>query len=401
MIGLWLAIAVLTVLVMALVVFPLLRRGASGAPDRAAYDLTVYQDQLAEIDRDIERGLVPADHAEAARIEIKRRMLSAGATAPAPDQGQEPRPPSGRRSRRSPMLATVLAVMVPLVALGLYWDLGHPGGFQQPIVASGPDGQSLTMEEAVAQLQRRLDADPANLEGWLLLGRSYLSLGRPAEAVVAYRTAAALSGQRPDVIADYGEALVAADQGRVLPMANSLFKRALAADPSDTKARYYIALGKAQQGDLEGALQDWTDVLALSPADAPWVPAVREQVDRAAINLGVDPGSVRPSAEVQALASGGPAPGVASSPAPSPVPTPGVTPDGPGPTEEDVAAAEQMSGEDRAAMVRSMVDRLAARLEDDPDNLEGWLRLAGAYEVIGQPDKAREARARAEALLRQ
>jgi cytochrome c-type biogenesis protein CcmH len=399
MIAFWLAITVLTALVMALVVFPLLRRGVSGTPDRAAYDLTVYQDQLAEIDRDIERGLVPADHAEAARIEIKRRMLSAGATAPG--QGQEPGPQPGRRSRRSPVLATVLAVMVPLVALGLYWDLGHPDGGGQPMVVSGPQGQSLTMEEAVAQLQRRLDADPANLEGWLLLGRSYLSLGRPAEAVVAYRTAAALSGQRPDIIADYGEALVAADQGRVLPMASSLFNRALAADPSDTKARYYIALGKAQQGDLEGALQDWTDVLALSPADAPWVPAVREQVDRAAMNLGIDPGRVQPSAEVRALASAGPASGPAPGLAPSPVPTPRITPDGPGPTEDDVAAAEQMSAEDRAAMVRSMVDRLAARLKDDPDNVEGWLRLAGAYEVIGQPDKAREARARAEALLRQ
>ena len=386
MIGLWVMIAVLTAVVMAMVVFPLLRRRVSGEPDRAAYDLTVYQDQLAEIDRDIERGLVPVDHAEAARLEIKRRMLSIGAAAP------ETGPPA-RQAGRSPVLATVLAVMVPLIALGLYWDLGHPGGFEQPMVASGPDGRSMTMEEAVAQLQRRLDAEPANLEGWLLLGRSYLSLGRPAEAVVAYRTAVALSGQRPDVVADYGEALVAADQGRVLPMANSLFKRAVADDPSDTKARYYIALGKAQRGDLEGALQDWTDVLALSPADAPWIPAVREQVDRAARDLGVDPRSVAPSAEVRALAGPAPVPGS--------IPSPGMAPDVAGPTEEDVAAAERMSAEDRAAMVRSMVERLAARLENDPDNLEGWLRLAGAYEVIGQPDKAREARARAEALLGQ
>lgn len=391
MIDLWMAIAALTALVMALVVFPLIRRQRSVAPDRAAYELTVYQDQLAEIDRDIERGLLPADRAEAARIEIKRRILSSAAAAPAI-------PPSARRVGRSPVLAMVLAVMVPLAALGLYWDLGHPGGFQQPAAPSAADGQSLTMEEAVAQLQQRLDAEPANLEDWLLLGRSYLSLGRPAEAVVAYRTAAALSGQRPDVLADYGEALVAADQGRVLPMANSLFKRALTDDPSDAKARYYIALGKAQQGDLEGALQDWTDVLALSPADAPWVPAVREQRDRAARDLGIDAGSIEPSAEVRALVgSAAPVAGAV----PGPVPGPGVASGVPGPSREDVAAAEQMSAEDRAAMIRSMVDRLAARLEDEPDNLEGWLRLAGAYEVIGESDKARDARARAEALMRQ
>ena len=391
MIGLWVAIAALTALVMALVVFPLLRRQVNMAPDRAAYDLTVYQDQLAEIDRDIERGLLPADRAEAARIEIKRRMLSSGARASATE-------PPAREAGRSPVLATVLAVAVPLAALALYWDLGHPGRVAEPITASDQQALSLTMEEAVAQLQQRLDAEPANLDGWLLLGRSYLSLGRPAEAVVAYRTAAALSGQRPDVLADYGEALVAADQGRVLPMANSLFKRALTDDPSDAKARYYVALGKAQQGDLEGALQDWTDVLAVSPADAPWVPAVREQRDRAASDLGIDSGSVAPSAEVRALV--GREASVAG-PAPGPVPGPGVTPDVPGPSREDVAAAEQMSAEDRAAMVRSMVDRLAARLEDEPDNLEGWLRLAGAYEVIGESDKARDARARAQALMRQ
>jgi cytochrome c-type biogenesis protein CcmH len=395
MIGLWITIAAVTAVAMALVVFPLLRRRVPVTPDRAAYDLTVYQDQLAEIDRDIERGLLPADRAEAARIEIKRRILSSGAAAPATE------PPAGQAGR-SPVLATLLAVMVPLVALGLYWDLGHPGGIAKPITPSDQQPLALTMEEAVAQLRQRLDQEPANLEGWLLLGRSYLSLGRPAEAVVAYRTAAGLSGQRSDVVADYGEALVAADQGRVLPIANSQFKRALADDPSDTKARYYIALGKAQHGDLEGALQDWTDVLTLSPADAPWVPAVREQVGRAARELGIDPRSVEPSAEVRALAGAAPVPGPVPSPVPGiPVPGINVAPDVAGPTEEDVAAAEQMSAEDRAAMARSMVDRLAARLEDDPDNLEGWLRLAGAYEVLGQPDKARDARARAQALLRQ
>lgn len=385
MIGFWLTVVVVSALAMALVVFPLLRRRAPALADRAAYDLTVYQDQLAEIDRDVERGLLLPDRAEAARLEIKRRMLSAGPVA-----AESPARPLGR----SPMLASVLTVLVPLGALALYWDLGHPGAGPAEVATDpqapsqqAPSQQELAMrmEEAVAQLQQRLDQDPGNLEGWLLLGRSYLSLGRPADAVIAYRTAAGLSGQRADVLSDYAEALVAAEEGRVTPMADTLFRRALAGDPADTKARYYIALGEAQRGDLEGALQGWTDVLALSPADAPWVPTVREQRDRAAGQLAVDPGTIKPSPEVQAL--------VASAP--------NVAPQQPGPSAEDVAAAEQMSPEQRAAMVRAMVERLAARLEDDPDNLEGWLRLADAYEVIGEPDKAREARARAEALRRQ
>ena len=372
--GLWVMIAAVSALVMTLVLFPLLRRRRPARPpDRVAYDLAVYQDQLAELDRDIDRGLLEPDRAEAARLEIKRRMLSSGAVAP----GAEP---PAHQAGRSLVLAAALAIAVPLAALGLYWDLGHPGGAEKPVTASDPAAPALTMEQAVAQLQQRLDADPANLEGWLLLGRSYLSLGRPAEAVVAYRTAAQLSGQRSDVVADYGEALVAGDQGRVSPAAQSLFERALSGDPQDTKARYYIALAKAQRGDLEGALRDWADVVALSPPDAPWIPAVREQMAQAAAELGVDPQSVTASAEARALGDSGTAP------------------DRPSPTEEDMAAAAQMPAEDRAAMINAMVDRLAARLKDDPDDIEGWLRLAGAYEVIGQSGKAREARARAEAL---
>jgi cytochrome c-type biogenesis protein CcmH len=326
--------------------------------------------------------LLQPDRAEAARLEIKRRMLSSGAIAQMLNSGAiAPGAESpAHRAGRSPVLAAVLAIAVPLAALGLYWDLGHPGGFETRVAATDAEAPQLTMEQAVAQLRKRLNEDPGNLEGWLLLGRSYLSLGRHADAVVAYRTAAELSGQRSDVVADYGEAMVVADQGQVSPAAQSLFERALSGDPQDTKARYYIALAKAQRGDLKGALQDWTDVVALSPPDAPWVPAVREQMARVATELGVDPQSVTASAEARAL--GGST----------------IAPDRPGPTEEDMAAAAQMSAEDRAAMINAMVDRLAARLKDDPDNIEGWLRLANAYEVIGQRDKAEEARARADAL---
>jgi cytochrome c-type biogenesis protein CcmH len=362
------------------VLFPLFRRrGPETPPDRVAYDLAVYRDQLAEIDRDIERGLLQPDRAEAARLEIKRRMLSSAAAAP---EAELPAHQAGR----APVLAAVLAIAVPLLALGVYWNLGQPAGPGTQVAVRGSEAPRLTMEQAVAQLQQRLDEDPASLEGWLLLGRSYLSLGRPAEAAAAYRTAADLSGQRPDVVADYGEALVAADQGRVSALAQGLFERVLSADPKDIKARYYIALAKAQLGDLKEALQDWTDVVALSPPDAPWVPAVRAQRNQAAVELGVDPQSVTASAEARSLGSslGGSASEVVSIP--------------PGPTEEDMAAAAQMSTEERAAMINAMVERLAARLKDDPDNIEGWLRLAGAYEVIGQKDKAEEARARAEAL---
>ena len=143
---------------------------------------------------------------------------------------------------------------------------------------------------------------------------------------------------------------------------------------------------KAQAGDLAGALQDWIDLAAIAPPDAPWLSAVREQIARAAADLGTDPSTLAPSAEVADLLPEG---------------TAGTTrPSLPGPTREDVAAAADMSAEDRAAMVRAMVERLAARLEEDPDDIDGWRRLARAWSVLGEARKAAEARARAEALER-
>lgn len=383
---LWIAALVLTAATLAVLVVPLLRRDAASVPARSEFDMAVYRDQLAEVDRDVERGLLDPGQADAARLEVKRRMLAA-AGEPSTSR-PEPRPGSFR-SRRRVVSVILVSVIVPAAAFGLYLVLGMPRIPDQPLAArQGPvqtaespaDGSvssEMTMEEAVARLADRLEANPGDLRGWLLLGRSYLSMERYADAVEAYGQAFRLAPGRADVASAYGEALVAAADGEVTSDAKEAFSAAATQDPLDPRARYYLALHGAQQGDAKGALQGWVDLVAISPPDSPWLRVVNQQIARAAEELGVEPASIKPSAEAQALAE------AAALPAPS---------------QADRDAAAAMSEQERETMVRSMVDRLASRLEAEPDDLAGWQRLARAYEVLGEAEKAKEARARAEAL---
>jgi len=362
--ALWIAAAALTVATLALVLAPLLR-SRTPPPARVEFDLAVFRDQLAEVDRDWERGLLDAEQAEAARIEVERRMLAAA-------DDKTPAPPEPRHRHGGLVFAALAIVLVPAGAFGLYLTLGTPGIPDQPWAARKTPGPAAegpaSMETAVTKLAERLQSDPDNADGWILLGRSYLTLERYPEAAEAFRRALALNGTEPDLAAAYGEALVAAAGGQMTPDARQAFQDALGSAPDNPKARYYLALDRAQQGDLEGALQGWVDLVRISPPDAPWLPTVRQQITRAAAELGIEP------------TTGEAAP--------------------PGPTRADMEAAAEMSAEERGQMIRSMVERLAARLEDQPDDRDGWLRLARAYEVLGEPDKARDARARAEALAK-
>lgn len=374
---LWLAVSGLSLLTVLLVAAPLFRRRTHAAASRAEADLRVYRAQLAEVDRDVERGLLAGSEAEAARTEVKRRMLAA---AGEPGEAMQAKP--AHASWR--VAAALLGIAAPAVAFGLYLSVGAPGQIDRPLAAreateaeAGAEGMSA--EEAVAALARALESRPNDVDGWALLGRSYVGMGRYAEAAETLGRAYRLAPDRVEIASAFGEAEVAAAQGVVGDEAKAVFEGVLAADPRDPRARFYLGLAKAQGGDVGGALQDWVDLAALSPAEAPWLASVQEQIARAAGELGVEIASLEPSAAARAL-------GAAAGPV-APRLAPG-----------DADAIEQMSDEQREAMIRSMVERLASRLETNPDDRDGWLRLARAYEVLGEADKAEQARARAEAL---
>lgn len=362
----------LTSLALAILLVPLLwHRG--GQATRDAYNLAVYREQLAEVDRDLRRDLLTPEQADAARTEIGRRILAL-----------RPGKAEAHANPRAPAIAAVGILLLPIAVWGLYLRLGSPLLPDQPFAARraasagavAKNEPHLDMNEAVARLEAHLKQHSDDLAGWLLLGRSELSLGRYAEAAEAYHHAADLSGHRADIMGDWGEAQVLAAGGTVTAAAREAFEAGLKDPETAPRSRYYLALAKLQQGDAKGALQAWTELAADSPKDAEWLPLLRQRIAEAASALGIDPATLKQA--------GGDSPpvGDASSPSAAAVAA----------TAKATAGA---SPEERRSMIATMVSRLAARLESQPDDVEGWGRLGRSYLVLNEPEKARDAYARA------
>jgi cytochrome c-type biogenesis protein CcmH len=360
--GLAVALIGLTCLALAILLVPLLLRRHTAA-SRESYNLAVYRDQLAEIDRDAARGLLSAEQAEAARAEIGRRILALPPTSAAPSP----------MSSRSVAVGALAVIAVPFAAWLLYARLGAPALPDQPFAARTTAAKAtagiehIDLGEAVGKIAAHLKEHPEDLRGWLLLGRTELSLGHYAEAVDAYRHAADLSGHRADIMGDWGEAQVIAADGMVTPAAREAFEAALGHKESAPRSRYYLALAKSQQGDVKSALQGWVDLAADAPADAEWLPLVQQRIAEAAAKLGLDPATLKTS-------SGMPSPAAVAA------------------TAQATAGA---APEERRAMILAMVGNLAARLQQQPDDVEGWARLGRSYMVLNEPQKARDAYAHA------
>ncbi len=366
---LWIVFAAVIALALAWIGWPLLRPKAMNA-HRDEYDAAVYVDQLQELERDRARGLIDESQAAAARIEIERRLLAAGR---AQEQGTA-------RAMRRPGFAAIVAVLVPLLAVFLYLDRGSPGLPNQPFAERTRDAAPVNSvvaaaRERLAEAERRTQAAPDDPDAWLNLGRFQLVTGEIGGATASLARAFELSAGRPDVASAYGEALSRQADGLVTPEARRAFETALAGNPGDPRARYFLALSDFQEGREQQALEAWSALARSAPPNAPWLPTVFGRVAETARALGEDPADWLPRAPSQ------------------------VAGDAPrGPNADDVAAAQQMAPEERMEMIRGMVANLAARLEEEPGNVEGWRRLARSYEVLGDTAASAGAYSRALAL---
>ncbi|MCK6450193.1 MAG: c-type cytochrome biogenesis protein CcmI [Alphaproteobacteria bacterium] len=371
---------------------PLLRGAAAPPPSRAEYDMTVYRDQLAEIERDRARGVLSDDQAAAARTEVERRLLAAG-------EARGAAPPAAR-SGTAPLIAAGLAVAVPALAIALYVQLGRPGLPGQPLaerrdLRSAPSAQTAdphpggaggteSMQALTERLAKRMEANPGDPEGWSLLARSYQQLERHREAAVALERAVGLTKREPGLLSALAEARIMAADGTVPEQARAELEEVLKSDPKDPRARFYIAMAEGQAGRLQQSLDRLVALAKDTPADAPFLPMVRDRIAGLARELKQDAATV-----LAAL----PQP---QAPAPAPPQTqaaPSGAERGPGPA--DMAAAAQMSPEQRQQMIRGMVDGLAQRMEQQPNDVDGWLRLIRAYKVMGEDAKAADAAAKA------
>jgi cytochrome c-type biogenesis protein CcmH len=286
----WVVLAALVAVALAVVMPPLVRRNA--APTGEATDIAVYSDQLREVDSDLERGLISSAEAEAARIEIKRRMLAAARRAEAP---------VATKAHASVAAATAIGLVA--FSGALYLSLGRPalpGRAFDPAAARALEEQQTAqamlsqIEAMVAKLAERLKKTPDDAMGWRMLGWSYVQLGRVAEGLEALKRAVALDPKNAALRSQYGEALVRAADGKVTPLAAKTFDEALAIDPKDPRARFYRGLALAQSGKEHEALTLWVALIREGPADAAWMPGLREQAGILARKLNVDPPTAAP-----------------------------------------------------------------------------------------------------------
>ena len=392
---LWAVAFILIVIVLTILLWPLVKRRPGSLAAREVYDINVYKVQLQEIEADLERGLLSEDQGEAARTEIKRRMLAA-----ADDTKTHAARVTETGPRSSGLVIAAIALIVPLGAVMLYLNLGEPNEPDRPLAERKADAviaqaeQQHEIMQATAKLAKHLEQNPDDLRGWMLLGRTYLNQELYDEAVNAFAGAYKASSEDPEIGADYAEVLTMAAESVVTPEAYALFRKALETDSLNPKARYYLGMAAAQQGDVRGAMQEWVDLAVISPSDAPWRQVLDQQIQRASQESGIDPATIEPSPQAKVLAEKvREATQRAATEAAA-----AQSADAPGPTNEDVKAAMGLSEGDRSEMIRGMVQRLADRMKETPDDRDGWIRLERAYRVLGDEKMADEAAAKAAAL---
>ena len=230
------------------------------------------------------------------------------------------------------------------------------------------------VETMIGRLVARLKSQPEDAEGWRTLGWSYFHLGDAPKAIEAYARAVSLRPQSSEFKSAYGEVLVAADGG-VTPKAVEAFQGALAIDAQNAKARYFLALGKAQTGNKREALNEYLGLQGNLPGDVQeeaWVAQLREQTERLARELKVGlPPRASQAAREDAL------------------------PDRQRPTSEEIASIKALPADQQKMMIREMVEGLARRLRERPIDEEGWVRLIRSRVVLGEQQTAREDLARA------
>lgn len=369
-----------------------LLRALLAAPEQAGLagqdaDLRVYRDQLAEVERDIARGAVGPEEGARLRAEVARRLLEADR-----GKGTAKEAPPGRSAK---LPAVLILGLLAAAGAGYALYLGRPGTPDLPLAERlalaeasyrgrpsqaemeakiGPQGTTPAdpaEAELLQQLREAVAARPDDLRGHELLAQTESSVGNMAGARSAYARVIALRG--PEATAgdhvQLAELMIMAAGGLVTPEAEAELGKTLDLDPSNGPARYYTGLMMAQVGRPDRAFELWRPLLEESPPDAPWAAPIRAEIETLA-----DAAGIRYS--------------LPQAPAP-------------GPDASAVAAAAEMTEEERQAMIAEMVGGLESRLMNEGGSAEEWARLVNSLRVLGEEGRADQALAAGRAALAQ
>ncbi|WP_420863822.1 c-type cytochrome biogenesis protein CcmI [Algirhabdus cladophorae] len=386
--GFWIISILLAVGVAAILVLALLQNQRTQRA-AASYDVQVYRDQLKEIDRDLARGIVTKDEADALKTEVSRRLLAADALS----QSQSTTEAKDGAPR---IAALVVAPLLVLGAAGLYQQIGAPGYPDLPINARLEAAEmarinrpSQAVAEAEADLARLQEVPaneeflalmdqlraavaqrPGDIQGLTLLARNEAQLGNFIAAYKAQEQLITAKGRTatPQDLADLADMMILAAGGYVSPEAEGLLIQVMEAEPSNGIARYYSGLMFTQTGRPDASFEIWRSLLAESPPDAPWVTPIRRQIEEVAMRAGV-PFTLPPLGEQV------------------------------GPSREEIAAAQGMTPDDRMAMIEGMVDSLSDRLATEGGTAEEWARLINALGVLNRYEPAKAIWAEAQTVF--
>lgn len=341
----WIVVAILTAVVALVLIWPLARKPDRDEAERPN-EIAVYQDQLRELERECESGLIGRAEADYARAEIGRRLIAAADKSNKLSVKSSP-------SRMNRWTANIVLLLVPAAGLCLYLMLGSPERQDMPLEARLENpGDNLDL--ILAKVERHLAQNPDDAKGWEVVAPVYFKVGRYDDAQNAYRNVIRLDGENVARLTGLGETLVNSNDGIVIGEARALFQRVLMVEPTNPRAQYYTGLAAQQSGHEAEAIRIFEALAKNSPADAPWQALVKQQLEK--LNAAA-PAATQPA-----------------------------TPKGP--TQDDVDAAASMSASDRQAMIMSMVEGLEARLEAEPKNIDGWAQLLRSYSVLGDKGKA-------------
>ncbi|MCE8522731.1 c-type cytochrome biogenesis protein CcmI [Ruegeria pomeroyi] len=391
---LWVLLSLLLLLAAFILAWPFLQRyRAHGA--RGAQDIAFYREQLREVENELTRGLVSKEEGEETKRDIERRALIAVKSAGG-------NPMSESRDKVRVLGLTIISGWTVIGSVALYFAVGSPElagtgsservagrtssipaqSLQGAIDLSPPGrvGQSRAeladVNTMIAQLAARLESNPDDIDGWKMLGWSQLNTQNFPGAVEAYRRVVELAPQDDEVLSLLGESIVRAAGGRVTVEAQGVFARALAINADNPRAVFFAGMALEQAGQSQAALERWLALYDTAPPDADYLNGLAERIREVADRIGFD---------------------VSDRLGPSPTVVTPLTPRGP--TQSEMAEAQTMTAEERQQMIEGMVNGLAARLEESPNDPAGWAQLIRSYVVMENDVAARQALADAQRVL--
>ena len=264
-------------------------------------------------------------------------------------------------------VALALACLVMSASLGIYLVLGRADLPSRPLADRGAEiaaaaeqaqDAARDRDEALREAREQTERTPDDAGAWLRLAMAAAASADSATEIMALETAEGLTGADPAIRAMRAEAMARAAEGQVTLPARELIAEILADSPAEPRALYLSGLAAYQDEDYAGAVAIWRRLQTLSAPDAPWMALLADNIADAARSAGIDPNSVTPA---------------------------------PGPDAAAIADAAEMTESDRMAMIEGMIEGLAARLEESPQDVDGWRRLVRAYRVLERPEDTQRA----------